>query len=321
MLPQFVDFNADGHIDLFAATFDGTPHVAYGSAAGFLEPEHVLTPDGARVMISQFWNYDESKWDDANAALKGHCTSAYAWDWDADGDPDILMGDYSSGPLVRRMNNGTAAEPRFDGPNIPVEVAGAAFAQEDGLTSHVMVDWNGDGLEDLVTAGYGDVWGAAAGAGVWWYPNTGERGAPKFAAAKPLVPRSKKGAASPTRPDSGIYASVVDWNGDGKLDLLAGGYSNWSPGARPLTAEEEARADALAAELGEHQAALQKLYEKLSDIGDLSEEEQQAAAQAVFESEEYKTLSEAQRKAQAALDELRPRPKREAFVWVYLQEA
>jgi len=317
MLPQFVDFNADGHVDLFAGTFDGSPHVAYGSEAGFLEPEHVLQSDEERVMLSQFWNYEEQKWDDSGAKPGGHSTSAYAWDWDADGDLDILMGDYSSGWLFRRMNNGSAAEPLFDGPNIPVEVAGAAFDQEDGLTSHVLVDWDGDGLEDLVTGGYGDVYGADPGAGIWWYRNTGKRGAPVFTGAKPLVPRSQKGAEAATRPDSGIYASVVDWNGDGRHDLLAGGYSNWSPATRGLSEAEEARVAELTAELEELQAALQELY---AHVFDLPEEERQEAIEAVFESEAYETLDEAVDRTQAALDALSPRPMREAFVWVYLQQ-
>ena len=47
---QFVDFNADGHIDYLTATFDGSPHVAYGSPEGFGEPEHLKDKDGERVM-------------------------------------------------------------------------------------------------------------------------------------------------------------------------------------------------------------------------------------------------------------------------------
>jgi len=320
MLPQFVDFDADGHVDLFAATFDGSPHVAFGSEKGFLEPKHVLQPDGGRVMLTQFWNYDAEKWDEARAQPKGHCTSALAWDWDADGDLDILMGDYSAGKLFRRMNEGSAAEPSFGGANIPVEVEGEPFEQEDGLTSHVMIDWDGDGLEDLVCGGYGDAYGSGAGGGVWWYRNTGKRGAPQFAAAQVLIPRSQKGTKEPVRPDSGIYVSPVDWNGDGKLDLLAGGYSHWNPPGRVLNAQEQARAGELEAEIADLEAALDKILERLSEVDELPEEERQQAAQELFSSEEYTQLSTAQRKAREELGELRPGPKRETFVWVYVQK-
>ena len=38
---QFVDFNTDGHLDYITATFDGSPHVSYGSAEGFGAPERI----------------------------------------------------------------------------------------------------------------------------------------------------------------------------------------------------------------------------------------------------------------------------------------
>ncbi len=59
---QFVDFNADGRIDFFTATFDGSPHVAYGTEDGFAEPVRILDKNGKRVMLDMFWDYDEKKW-------------------------------------------------------------------------------------------------------------------------------------------------------------------------------------------------------------------------------------------------------------------
>jgi len=58
MAPQFVDFNADGHIDIFTGTFDGSPHVAYSSAEGFQSPVRLLDAHGECVLLTQFWNYD-----------------------------------------------------------------------------------------------------------------------------------------------------------------------------------------------------------------------------------------------------------------------
>jgi hypothetical protein len=34
MSPQFVDFDADGQLDIVAGTFDGSPHLARGTREG-----------------------------------------------------------------------------------------------------------------------------------------------------------------------------------------------------------------------------------------------------------------------------------------------
>ena len=33
---QFVDLNGDGHVDYLTATFDGSPHVAFGDGTGWM---------------------------------------------------------------------------------------------------------------------------------------------------------------------------------------------------------------------------------------------------------------------------------------------
>lgn len=53
MSPQFVDFDADGRLDIVAGTFDGSPHVARGSAEGWRAPEQILDASGARIVTCQ----------------------------------------------------------------------------------------------------------------------------------------------------------------------------------------------------------------------------------------------------------------------------
>jgi len=52
----------------------------------------------------------------------------------------------------------------------------------------------------------------------------------------------------------------------------------------------------------------------------LEGDEQQAALEAMVGSDAYKTLHVSTQKTRTELDDLRCVPKREAFVWLYLQE-
>src|SRR5690349_3883385 len=104
MSPQFVDFDADGKLDIVAGTFDGSPHVALGSAEGWRQPQQILDASGARIMLNQFWNFDTKRWEettrcDSEGARHGQSTSAAAFDWDGDGDLDLLLGDHETGRI------------------------------------------------------------------------------------------------------------------------------------------------------------------------------------------------------------------------------
>lgn len=231
MSPQFVDFNADGHVDIFTATFDGSPWVAYGSEDGFKAPSHVLDKDGERIILSRLWDYDERKWTsddhtDGNAP-DAHCISAVAFDWDNDGDFDIVMGD-RTGRLFLQLNDGTNKEPAFPGVSSPVMAGDEVLDAGGKITAPRMVDWDGDGLADIVVGTFGDTFSTKPGGGVKWFRNVGEKGAPKFQAPKSLITDSPKDADTARRPDAGLYVDVADMNGDGKLDLVVGGYSIWA---------------------------------------------------------------------------------------------
>ena len=174
MSPQFVDFDADGHLDIVAGTFDGSPHVALGGEKGWKQPVQILDREGQRILLNQFWNFDTKKWDnttrcdlDGHKLGTGHLTSAVAIDWDGNGVLDLLLGDHSSGHIYRRMNEGSAAEPKFASKNVPIEAAGKPIDVPGTVATMRLVDWNRDGLLDLLCGGMGDAYGEDEGGGVY----------------------------------------------------------------------------------------------------------------------------------------------------------
>src|SRR5687767_6726032 len=153
MSPQFVDFNADGNLDIVAGTFDGSPHVAYGTGKGWKQPEQILDQNGARIVMNQFWNFDTKKWDSTTrcdeagkAPANEHLTSAVAMDWDGDGDLDLLLGDHNDGRLYRRMNEGAKDKHRFATVNLPVLAGGEPLRLPGTIATIRLFDWNRDGL-------------------------------------------------------------------------------------------------------------------------------------------------------------------------------
>ncbi|MCP4708263.1 MAG: VCBS repeat-containing protein [Planctomycetes bacterium] len=309
-----VDFNSDGFKDIVVGTYDGSPHVSFGSAKGFKEPEHILDAKGKRILFKQFWEYLE----DGSGAWRNtgedHCISAVAFDWDNDDDFDLLLGSYD-GKLFRQMNEGKKGEPSFTGINIPVKAGDKPLLNEGGMTAPRLVDWNGDGLMDLVCGSFGKLTGGDSGGGVYWYRNIGKSGVPRFASAVTLIPPGNQKSTSAVRADEGLYVDAADFNGDGVLDLIVGGYSHWIPLTRKLTPDEQARIDELD---GQVKGSTQALNAMMDKGNGLSQKELQAFYDKLFNSTEYKELNKKMTDARMELNQLRPRPKREPGVWLYL---
>jgi hypothetical protein len=152
----------------------------------------------------------------------GNIITPSTFDVDGDGTFDLLSGN-EAGLIVWSKNSGTAAKPVF-GPTTPLPGTDGKplemFSKDLGMsmwgpledwderTSPVAVDWDGDGLWDVVTS--------TMSGNLYWIRNAGTKQAPRFEA-----PRAIDGPSGPLVGTPRSRPGAPDWNGDGVPDLVA----------------------------------------------------------------------------------------------------
>ncbi|MAR13105.1 MAG: hypothetical protein CL681_24445 [Blastopirellula sp.] len=317
MSSQFVDMNSDGRHDILAGSFSGVPQWLEAQENGFAKPTNVVDQSGETVLIANFWNYETQKWDTTERATSaGHCTSVSAVDWDADGDLDLILGDYYGGRLFLRLNEGNAKEAKYATTNQPIMVGGKAAQIDKGLAAPRIADWNGDGLFDIICGG--------AKGGVFLLENAGTKTTPQFDAVQTLIAPVDDSSNSyiklvptqdgePTAPGSSFHVEPVDYDQDGDLDLLIGARSSWMAGpVKQLTDEEKARSQEVNQELNTLLAKLRKL----TGTAKTTEERRQLAT-----SKEYKTVLDQYRLLSVERQQYNTNPKKSGdFVWLYRRQ-
>ena len=239
-----MDVNADGMKDILTGSFSGVPQWVVNSKVGYGEPTAVVDKNGDLVVLSTFWDFEADDWAESDrSGTTGFCSSVAAVDWDHDGDMDLLLGGYREGGLFLRLNEGSATETKFATTNQPVKVGDQPIAFEGGIGAPRVVDWDGDGLFDIVI---GSIYGE-----VVLFRNTGTKGSPKFSKRTTLVEllpgksgskqikrvQGKDGA--PVAPGSSFHIELVDYDGDDDLDLLVGGRSEWLTGPEKSPTAED----------------------------------------------------------------------------------
>jgi FG-GAP-like repeat len=145
-------------------------------------------------------------------------------DWNNDGLTDLLIGG-ARGHVLLYANEGTRLVPQF-GYGRLIALADGTPLDVGWSAAPLAVDWDGDGLTDLLCG--------AERNRLLFFRNTGTAAAPRLVNrgfvgvdGRPLqlpiepVPKSPPGVYTL---DYYPVIDVVDWNGDGRADLLAGGY-------------------------------------------------------------------------------------------------
>ncbi len=224
IVPVAFDWDKDGDYDLIVGDEDG--RVAFIENTGKFHSDHSPIFKQPRYFQQQA---DEVKF--------GALATPVGYDWDGDGDTDIICGDTAgyiaffenlSGPGVERPKWAAPKRLEADGKVIRVmagpngSIQGPAEAKW-GYTTQSVADWDGDGLPDLIV---NSILGK-----VVWYKNIGTRKKPKLAAAQPI--EVEWNSAQPTlaygwlKPEGkGLLTQwrttpvAVDFNHDGLMDLV-----------------------------------------------------------------------------------------------------
>jgi FG-GAP repeat. len=180
--PTAVDWNRDGAADLIVGTHDGRVYLVEKDA-------------GAADLVFK-----------KPAALKGvradSDAAPFAVDWNGDGHPDLVLGS-GNGEVALYLNNGKQRLKRAG-----TFTAGGRTLTVAGSSAPAAVDWDGDGILDLIV---GDAEGR-----LHLFRGTAS-GSLELHAAEPI-------RADGEPANVGRYAApfAADWNSDGIPDLLAG---------------------------------------------------------------------------------------------------
>ncbi len=246
----------------------------------------------------------------------GHASAAFAADWDGNGTLDLLVGNVL-GEVHVVPNEGKAlafgSPRRLETNGQPIKVNGDA--------APVVADWDGDGKLDLIV-------GAEDGS-VVWYRNLGRVKEPKLDAARILIGKSPIGWGNDDKQNGSdwglrVKPCVVDWDEDGRLDILLGdrcGGFQAKPSQTEQERVEEWKAHDKLPELRTQWAATYRDYRRLADTpaGEISAERERTGQLEALR-DKLRRLKEEMVVVQEIESRYRPEHQSHGFVWLFLRK-
>jgi hypothetical protein len=210
-----VDWDADGKLDLVAGDERGEVWF-YRNTGTAAEPELAAGVQveangkpicGTRRIYERVdGEYKVKETIAGSSELADKYSKIHAADWNGDGKLDLLIG-HSRGEFLLYVNSGEKGAPAFGDP--------AVIKPESGnfpvRPSPFLVDWNGDGVRDLLVGSEGGT--------VVFHPNIGSEKEPRYGPGETLM-----AGGNVLKKGNRARFDVADWNNDGKLDLLVGDY-------------------------------------------------------------------------------------------------
>lgn len=223
IVPVGMDWNKDGRVDLIVGDEDGRVALIENTGKFAHSLPQFLPP-----------KYFQQEADEVKV---GALATPVGFDWDDDGDDDLLCGS-TAGYIdwIVNLSGPGVEQPRFSAPRhleangkvIRIQagpngsIQGPAEAKW-GYTTLSIADWDGDGLPDLIV---NSIWGK-----VICFRNLGTRKVPKLTAAAPIKVewpgKTPKPAWTWWEPQGKELVTqwrttpvAVDWNRDGLVDLV-----------------------------------------------------------------------------------------------------
>ena len=211
--PVSVDWDGDGDIDLISGDEDGRVALIENTGKAQFRPPVYFQQEAEYVKF-------------------GALVTPFGFDWDGDGDEDVVAGN-TAGYIgfIENLDGGDPpkwAAPQYleaggkririqAGPNGSIQ--GPAEAKW-GYTTLSIADWDADGLPDIIA---NSIWGK-----VEWYRNIGTRREPKLAPAQPVGRQPTRTPAwTWWKPQEPAFVTqwrttpfAIDWNKDGHMDLV-----------------------------------------------------------------------------------------------------